>query len=96
MSDKPISVGDLVMVVRGCGCRSGRIYCVIENCPDSRGWICRITPDLGIGCGTILPPCVLVRVQNVLGKGYFPRQWLRRIPPLSELDSVEHKQEQPA
>jgi len=82
MSDKPISVGDLVMVVRymDCGCNLGNIGTVIgfarihrDECDDCSTGSC--LPHSGDG----------VRVKDAGGIARYPMEWLKRIPPYEQL-----------
>ena len=93
MSERPIQVGDLVMVVRPssvCGCPQGigKIFRVSKLRPPLSGfvtcWSCRrrhscVTKIYAEGEGTGLKSVGLHR--------------LKRIPPLGELDDVPAKEE---
>jgi hypothetical protein len=83
---EPIKVGDLVMVVRGCGCYLGEPYRVkamdIGNKIYFRCIRCRKYQG-------IQP---LVEVHGNRRDGYFPLSWLKRIPPLDELEGVDEKE----
>ena len=80
-----IKVGDLVQIVRvHCGdIGLGEIYCV-EVIRESIFGNC-------VGCGASIEGLCA-------GGGPYlaPLSWLRRIPPMSELESTEHKEETPA
>lgn len=79
-ADRPIAVGDLVVVVRKC-------------CPQDLGLVFRVAgfsqrsnlfhcTDCGAHIGA-------VNTAVVEGKNWrFPLAWLKRIPPLSELEGV--------
>jgi hypothetical protein len=86
-----IAVGDLVVVARGmpcCGHRTGAegsIFVVSAIEPYAQ--------EICISCKAPLPLPTAFGHRG--GKGFdLPR--LRRIPPLSELDEAEHKEETPA
>ena len=85
---EPIKVGDLVQVVRGCctGFRQeadGVIYVAAEIAP---GVIALCRHCKGAGRHT------LVR-QGRIGEWSIPIQYLKRIPPLGELDDVKRDEE---
>jgi hypothetical protein len=91
--DKPISVGDLVMLVRGHECamrlKGGLPWRVTRIVPQfGGGWHCPICGEHNLasgdlsgaqGCGT--PP-------GIKGdpNGGMPLSWLKRIPPLGDLE----------
>ena len=88
-AEKPISVGDLVQVVRPTKCcdrHVGVIFTVTEICQSTGGpWYCP-------GCGA-----------SGISQGLFPyargyangvaMRLLKRIPPLDELESEDKKEE---
>jgi hypothetical protein len=86
--DKPISVGDLVMVVQWpcCGAALGDIF-VVANFFTSPGFhSCNkcwreIPKDFAVGPGSPGTRCGA------------PPAWLKRIPPIEELDDVKHEEE---
>ena len=92
MNDRPIQKGDLVVVVRGtCSCgygkRIGLIYDVLEvrNSRHICGGCGRKTMQT-VACTGMLtgnPPLDLA----------IPLQGLKRIPPLSESEGIETKEE---
>ena len=88
--DKPISVGDLVVAVRdgGCGGHLGEFYTVLEIGNSSvADFSCQ-------RCGGIhLFPGTPALVDRGAGAGYLPLSWLKRIPPLEELDKLKREQE---
>lgn len=83
--DKPIQVGDLVQVVRWpcCGWRIGAIGVVTDFCSGQ---------DTNGRCGGC---------ESHIGKHFsaakmpywVPLPWLKRIPPLEELDDVKQDEE---
>lgn len=90
---EPIKVGDLVMVVRWGGCKcNGRIGLVYQVAHVG-SW------DLGGTCGncgteSVIPPGVKFQYANSSsGRPNVPLQWLKRIPPLSELGDVKNDEE---
>jgi hypothetical protein len=88
---EPIKVGDWVMVVRVC----------CDKYMDGAGPIFRVAKIHGLGRGTICTYCEAItpNTDRAAAEGVLvgvPLPWLKRIPPLSELGDVEHKEEQPA
>lgn len=85
MSERPIAVGDLVQVVRGCGCWNGSIFIVKT--------FIAYAPAVDCGkCAFSLSPAPTLAVSENwrLGKMLCaPLSWLKRIPPLSELEGVD-------
>ena len=86
MSDGPIQKGDLVMVVKPTTC-----------CNNSRkiGFIYRVS-----GIRTTTPTCDYCKTKSSSvtcadedAYGGFRLTRLKRIPPLAELESTEHKEE---
>lgn len=92
MSDKAISVGDLVCIVRVC-------------CPDQQwkigmfGTVAVIDPpslamcNMCNKCGFDYSDVTTARVPETtfserMNDGWYPLSWLRRIPPLSDLTGV--------
>ena len=84
--NKPIEVGDLVQVVHSC-CDKFVVYptFVVQDLTP--------TGDFCFFCSTSLPPGMSAGDPHRYG---YPVQWLRRIPPLSELASEPRREEQPA
>ncbi len=82
MSDKPIQVGDLVQVVRLCCDAYLASRSPIFNVAEIN------TELLGrcAGCKAALPSGSLANRKS--GTWGIPISWLKRIPPLSELDEV--------
>ena len=81
MSDKPISVGDLVMFTHSCcdGFRDGVtifVVAAIDQLPPKVR--CRL-------CYCKLPD--EARASTAIGEPGAPLSWLKRIPPPSELES---------
>lgn len=86
MSDKPIAVGDLVMVVRdtACGCYYGRVYPVIAIEAVAMGAVrCGHCNDLRY-CDKHL--AALLRGPN--RDGHLPISWLKRLDPDALRDDV--------
>lgn len=94
MSDRPIQVGDLVQVIRSshvCGeAHLGRIFAV-EKMP---------MPNPGVECLICGAKNVALRNTPVVGfsckpgkLGYMPASWVRRIPPLDELEGEKQKED---
>jgi hypothetical protein len=82
---EPIKAGDLVMIVKDfCGCDIGEIFVAgeIQNRFNSLQ-VCN-------ECGTYGDTPIL-RTRRL--KGWYPVSWLKRIPPLSELDDVRQDEE---
>lgn len=87
--DKPISVGDLVVFVRSCcdGFRDGvTIFRVTHIMPT------RSAPR----CSRCYGPLPVDRYAADAPHGGAPLQWLKRIPPLDELESEKREEEIPA
>lgn len=88
MSER-IEVGDLVMVVRGHNCAIGRIHTVLGFSWSKPFTVCPT-------CGARYPNTHAMRVVvRANGHGYSVDR-VRKIPPLSELESTEHKESIPA
>jgi hypothetical protein len=87
---EPIKVGDLVRVVRACDCKPLRGYgtiFMVEKIETAFNLTCKhcsavIRDGRPLAYGTISK-----------GSGWHPLAWLRRIPPLSELDDVRQDEE---
>lgn len=80
-----ISPGDLVVVIRHpcCGARTGLYYTVRVVSPSNR---------IGVRCSD----CGATRPQAVLVRGtawQFPIEWVRRVPPLAELERASRPEE---
>ena len=85
MSDKPISVGDLVMITGDC-CTQELVGGIGEvTALHSDGLMC-------LRCGFISDESGAI-VQLRQGKDKQPYSWLKRIPPLEELDDVKRDEE---
>lgn len=85
MSDKPISVGDLVMLVKGC----------CQDAEKHLGWVGTVEGVLQTHsychCGdSFAGLCAIVTIEK---RGDLPLRWLKRIPPLEELDEVKRDEE---
>lgn len=73
---EPIKVGDLVMVLRThCRSREEGAVMTVTNLAFPKTGTCW-------GCGKELIACAA----ELDGAGWNPLQWLRRIPPLDELE----------
>ena len=81
--DRPIQVGDLVQVVRWypCNCCGGQISRVVSLLLDSPCNGCSV-------CGSDIP-LQFYALATLDGFGEAPIQWLKRIPPLSELEGAQ-------
>ena len=80
----PLKVGDLVRVVKGCpicSFRGGYIFTIEIIVNGMGGFFCTSCLE------SIHPAGRGAHGENV---GYIPLSWLRRIPPLGELE--EHKE----
>lgn len=91
--DKPIQVGDLVRVVRDCDCHPENGYGVIfrvERIVGAFRWNCA---DNFKGPHTFKNGEPLAYGRTWKGDGHHPLAWLRRIPPLSELETVRTEDE---
>lgn len=88
---EPIKVGDLVCVVRDkcCGRRLGLTFVVGEIWDGGKRkgscFYCGFKPREAIACSDNSP--------DSLGA---PLSWLKRIPPLSELESEKREEKEPA
>jgi len=83
--DKPIAVGDLVQVVRGCcAVRLGKVWTVekIVNLGNFTNTACDFcgAPQFGLAAG------------NWTVNEGAPLSFLKRIPPLSELEGVKSQE----
>jgi len=98
MSDKPISVGDLVQVVRWGKCRCNGRLGLIFRVSSMGEW------DAGGFCSncktqSVIPPGVKFTYARAEGMAaYAPVHWLRRIPPLDDLEGEkrDEKLKEPA
>ena len=87
MSDRPIQVGDLVMIVRGHPCavqiRGGMPYRVQEIVPQAGGgWTCNKCGERDIAKSDLYGAALW---HTIPGNG-IPLSFLKRIPPLDELE----------
>lgn len=84
-----IKAGDLVQVVRCC--------CVAYVDMTATFVVTRLNrPSLRDHCGTcktVLPDEPFAMATDNAGEGGIPVSWLKRIPPLGELDDVRHDEE---
>ena len=92
MSER-IEIGDLVMIVRGHECvmrlYQGAIFTVTGFVhPIHGGWHCDFC-NKDDAAGNEL-------AATGLHKGNVPLSWLKKIPPLTEPETVERKEELPA
>jgi len=86
MTDR-IEVGDLVIIVRGHECQSahwrGLIFTVTNIVRPERGeWYCP-------RCGTYSLYHSENAATGLAQDSYIPLSWLKRIPPLSKLESIK-------
>lgn len=91
MSDNAIRVGDLVCVVRFpcCGACLGVVMTVTRFLSTESDYQCSKCKHWhGLA---YLPTAI---DDTKIGNRHFPLSWLRRIPPLWELDEAERKQEE--
>ncbi len=89
--NRPIQVGDLVVLVRGHGCilerHVGRVFTVLGLvAPVGGGWHCTWCHKDSAG-----PNEIAARINEK--PGGIPLSWLKRIPPLSELEGEQSKEE---
>lgn len=86
MSDKPIAAGDLVRVVKWPCCGAGLgLYGVVEKIESpgsNQQCVCN-------GCCRLHPPMTCALCDG----GYFPLEWLKRVPPISEPETVTAEEE---
>ena len=89
MSNKPISAGDLVQIVRNrrCGCTTymGLVFVVKSIATSAKGGYCHL-------CLGDTYPVGTVRAETPWG-GYSELSRLKRIPPLDELESERRDEE---
>lgn len=80
--EEPIKVGDLVVVVRGCGCHSGSIFTVGVITPVSGWYACGICNE-----EILRDPVLVSRALPFIphGANHLPLAWLKKIPPLGDL-----------
>jgi hypothetical protein len=85
---RPIKAGDLVVVLRNhCSDASVGLILRVENVEPNDRLHCR-------KCGAPMPGWPMVaRVERPYGTCYAPLPWLKRIPPLDELDDVKREEE---
>jgi hypothetical protein len=87
--DKPISVGDLVMVVRDCcGQYLGLTFRVEKVWTPSQGVICT---ECRVDFGSI--SVAETGMPKGIPAGRLPLSWLKRIPPLSELEGEKTQED---
>ncbi len=84
MSDRPIAVGDLVQVVRACCQNHHRLgFVSVVDLIDNSG---SIHSKFDGGCG-IRQSGQTAHLQSAGHfSGFVPASWLKRIPPLKELE----------
>jgi hypothetical protein len=89
---EPIKVGDLVAVKKAC-CIAMMAHPIftVGGFESFQGWriVCR-------SCLQTFPDASFATVagaRNSEGEFHVPISWLKRIPPLSELDDVKHDEE---
>lgn len=79
---RAIQVGDLVQVVRGHDCALGFTFKVVRFNPQTGGgWMCPRCKARDLG-----PREMIGATQSNASTGGFPVGWLKRIPPLDELE----------
>ena len=102
--DKPISVGDLVVVVRGHSCvveLLGGVPYKVDGIHRQvgGGWICNrcgtrdIAPEALYGASGHYVPNGTKLLKVGIPVGAIPTQWLKRIPPLGELEGEKRDEE---
>lgn len=84
MSDRPIAVGDLVMIVWPCcSYHASKVFTVMDVIAYDATGVCK-------SCGhTVKKGTQLAAISDRIG---YPLSWLKRIPPMSELEG-ERSQE---
>lgn len=89
MSDKPISVGDLVQVI-GSHCGKSGALGIIRTVEGFKSSSCRCT-----GCGFVVNEELVAVLEGPApwSKWHIPVRYLKRIPPLDELESEKNKEE---
>ncbi len=87
-----INAGDMVYVARSCSGKAGMVSMVQEVSYGQ--WCCSCGRHSGFILSARLPS--LTDYPNNKLEGWHPVSWLRRIPPIEELDETEHKEELPA
>lgn len=96
---EPIKVGDLVMVVRGHSCAMeliGGVPFKVEDIAQVSGWACNRCNAKGNGeihfsaSGHNVPKGTKLLWSR--GRGYLPLAWLKRIPPIEELEREKLKE----
>ena len=90
MTERAIAVGDLVQVVRGHSCLldaiGGQVYVVDAlNPPQGGGWHCPVCKQDNAGPDEIGAHAPWMRNP----RSGIPLSWLKRIPPLDELESTK-------
>ena len=82
---EPISAGDTVEVVETCPCGGVDellgVYTVVEHTTERMRYISH--------CGRtdIFTRLAMVTLAGI--RDYYPVRWLRRVPPLTELDKID-------
>ena len=89
---EPIKVGDLVMVVRGHACIVARIggipFTVLAFMPQiGGGWHCSVCNERDIAQSDLIGARLLRHADHGI-----PLSWLKRIPPLAELEGEQRKE----
>lgn len=89
--DRPIQAGDLVVTLKGCPkCDSGlgRIFRVLEIRPPRNGFFCcKACGSSPIYAGG------LAAIRDYVADTATPVAWLKRIPPLDELQTFRQTDE---
>lgn len=89
--DKPISVGDLVQVVRSCCTkRVNRPTFIVGEIKGGGG--IQFGYSYCSSCMTPMPNVYFAMPAGGMPVGQ-PLPWLKRIPPLDELEGVKHDEE---
>ena len=86
--DKPISVGDLVMVVKLMPCGHGKPGAIfrVQTIEDPLG----LQPNWCVHCKTVFADRSPLAIGDGQTVGFFR---LKRIPPLDELEGVKEREE---
>ena len=87
-NQRPIAVGDLVRIVRNHGClgpdRGMGVIFTVERMEIAHSFHCR-------GCQQIITEMrgkTLLYGRIAAGDGYYPLAWVKKIPPLEELEGA--------
>ena len=92
---EPIKVGDLVRIVKNHGCTLDRPHrgigfiTTVERIERAFAYHCK-------GCDEVVRELnghMLMYGRTSIGPGYYPLAWVKRIPPLSELEGEKQKED---